>query len=476
MSKSAASARLSPLEKIALCHVGVLLIGSTWAFGGNIGWARLALSVWASLAVPLVALAFCQKNSSGAEARRNSWWLLPPALYAALVISSVFNPSFRPITSEGAVLLVHQGPAHPHLPSTVSPAASLHSLWFGAGVYLSAFNLALTLRSRTSLRFLFTLVAANTLALSVFGTLQALSSAGFYFGAAVSPNTRYFATFIYNNHWGAFMILSLSLCIGLLFYHVRRFQGRDLWHSPFSAALTGVLLIAATAPLSASRAATGMAALLVTVACLHAVVQISRTRRREQRPVWPPVLILVVTLLLAGSAIGWLGLRMINQRVVETRTALNQEQNLLGGRLELYRDTWELAARKPVFGWGLDSYGTAFQLIRPRPLQAHRQYELSYDTAHNDWLQSLAETGWAGTGLLVLTAAFPLAAVFRRKTAHPLVAYPLLGLAIVLLYAAIEFPFSSAALVILFWTCLFAVVRYARLSPDTPPARAGATP
>jgi O-antigen ligase len=478
MIKPASSPRFSLLEKIVLTHVGVLLISSTWAFGGNIGWARLALSAWGSLSLPIAIAAFFQRlpDGGGNEARRKAWWLIAPALYAALIVASAFNPSFRSISWEGSVLLVHKGPVHPHWPSTVNPVGSLASLWFAAGAYLSAYNVALVLRSRTGLRFVFTLVAVNTLALSVFGTIQSLLSAGYFFGATISPNTRFFATFIYNNHWGAFMILALSVVLGLLFYHVRRFQGRDLWHSPFSVALIGVLLIAATAPISASRAATAMTAVLLTVACIHALGQITVVRRRARRPVWPPVLLLLILIIGTTGAVGWLGLRSISERVADTRAALNQNENLLAGRVELYRDSWELVARKPVFGWGLDSYGTAFQLIRPRPLQANRQYERSYDTAHNDWLQSLAETGFMGTALLVLAAVLPLSSLRHRGKGHPLIVYPLLGLGLVLAYAFIEFPFSSGAFVILFWTCLFSLIRYARLQPDHASTQDATTP
>lgn len=465
MSSANTAPRLSTLEKIVLFHVAVLLLGSTWAFGGNIGWARLGLSAWGSLALPLTVFALANKSAlAPGVSRRQAWWLLPVALYAGLVIASTFNPSFHPITSEGRTLLVHRGAAHPHWPGTVNPSASLKALWFGAAAYLSAFNLSLVLRNRAALRRLLVFIAANTLVLSVFGTLQKLSASGFYFGAAISPNKRYFSTFIYNNHWGAFMILVLSVAVGLLFYHLRRSHERDLWHSPFTGALLGVLVIAATAPISASRAATGMAVVLLATAVAHAIVRIVISRRRHRLSVWPPLAILAAFVLAVTGAVGWLGFKSINERYTETRIALEKNHSIWTERAELYGDTWKLASQKPVFGWGLDSYGTAFQLIRPRSIQPRRQYEASYDTAHSDWLQSLAETGFAGTALLLLAVALPLATLPRNQLVHPLVAYPLAGLGLVLLYAWIEFPFSSAAVLIAFWTVFFSTLQFAKLT------------
>jgi O-antigen ligase len=471
MSRSSdAPSRFSLLEKITLIHVTVLLLASAWLYGGNIGWARLGLSIWGSFSVPITLAAISMKSAARHAARKKAWWLIPPALYAALVVAGTFNPSFREITSDGVPLLIPRGDAHAFLPGVVNAEAALRSLWFGAGVYLAAFNLALVVQNRAALRFILIFLAANTLVLSVFGTLQALSSAGYYFGSVESPNIRFFATFIYNNHWGAFMILGLATSIALLFYHARRVHGRDLWHSPFSAALIGVLFIAATAPVSASRAATGMAVTLLSAALVHALVRIVSARRHSGRSSAPPLLALLALVIAASGAIGWLGYRSINARYVETRSAMETHQSLIDGRLELYRDTWTLASQKPLFGWGLDSYATAFQLIRPRPVQTHRQYESSYTTAHNDWLQSIAETGFVGTGLLLLTLALPLAGLGKSSLRHPLIAYPVGGLALTLLYAAVEFPFASAAFLITFWTLVFTLIRYAELTAAPNPS------
>jgi hypothetical protein len=102
-------------------------------------------------------------------------------------------------------------------------------------------------------------------------------------------------------------------------------------------------------------------------------------------------------------------------------------------------------------------------LIRSRPLEAGRQYEASYVEAHSDWLQSIAETGFVGTTLLLLMTFIPFLSVPFRKLSHPLVGYPLLGCAIIALYAWIEFPFASGAVLITFWTVYFSAIRYARL-------------
>lgn len=463
MSSPSDPPRISLLEKAAFAHVAVLLLASSWLFGGNIGWARTGLSLWASLSPALTIAAFLHQGSRGRDARRHAWWLLPLGLFSALVLSGTLNPSFRPIIVEGQPQLVHLGARHPDMPSTINPAQTLRAWWFGAGVYLSAFNLVIIPASRRLLRWLLVLISTNTLVLAVFGTVQKLSHAGFYFGAATSPNPRFFATFIYYNHWGAFMILCLATAAGLLFYHAERHRNRDLWHSPFTAALTGLLFIAVTAPVSASRAATAMAALVLAVFMIHAFTVVTVKRRAQRRPVWPVIALMLALAAGVTAAVGWLALRSINERYTETRIALDANQSLLAGRLDLYRDTWKLAEQKPAFGWGLASYEKAFQLVRPHSLRPRDWYVQYYANAHSDWLQSLAETGFVGTGLLLLMGVLPLAGIPRSALRHPLVAYPLLGCAIVLLYAWIEFPFGNGAVLIAFWTLYFSAIRLARL-------------
>jgi O-antigen ligase len=464
------SDQMSLIEQATLLHVGVLLFASSWVFGGNIWWMRTALALWASLSLPITLLALWQHGEMGRAARRRIWWLLPWLGMVALVGLSACNPSFRAMTAEGSPVLVNVGARWPNLPSCVNPAKTLGELWFYAGTYLSAFNLLLVPRHRRHLRKLLFAGVVNCLLLAVFGSMQKLLGAGYYFGAAASPNSRYFGTFIYNNHWGAFLTLWLGVTSGLLFHQASRASGRDLWHSPFSLLLVALLMLAATAPLSASRAATLLAALTLAIMTVHALTRIKAARQAHGESVWPPITVILLVVTISVGAIGWLAQRSIDERYVETRNVLVGKQPLWQGRLDLYRDTWTLAMRKPVFGWGLESFDSTFHLMRPRPLELSRQYESSYAEAHSDWLQSFAETGCAGTLLLALMGLVPLFGALWRANLTPLPAYLLLGCTLVSIYAAIEFPFANGAVVISFWTIFFACLRLGRGHPAAPTA------
>jgi O-antigen ligase len=454
------------LEKALWFHTCVFIASSAWIYGGNVGWMQTALSVWGTLGAVLTVTAFCQPGTAGREARNKLIWLTPFALFTVLVALSAANPSFRQVIIGGEVAFVKSSPSHAALPSSIAPRFSLQALWFSAGAYLSAFNLLLIPRSRASLRAFMAFIAINTFALAVFGTLQKLAGSGYYFGAAESPNPRFFSTFIYNNHWGAFMLLGLSTAVGLLFYHGRKKIGRDLWHSPFTGALIGVVFIAACAPVSASRASTLITMGVVAAATLHAVIRVAFARRKEGLLIWPAFLSIGCLAVATTGAVFWLAQPQITERYTETQRTIDQNQSIFGGRADLYKDTWNLALQKPVFGWGLNTFAVAFQVMRPVDINFRASNYTPYSNAHNDWLQSLAETGFVGTTLLVLMGILPLWSLPRFAATHPLVVYPLSGCVLVLLYATVEFPFGSNAVMITFWSLFFCVLRYAKLTVE----------
>lgn len=457
------------LEKVTFLHLAVLLLGASWLYGGNIWWMRTALSVWASLGIFITIAVLFEGGGRGRAMRRRLWWLLPWLLFIILVAASAFNPSARSMTIEGETVLVHFGAARAGWPSSVLPDRTLQELWFYAAIYLAAFNILLVPRGRRWLRLLVALGAGNCLVIAGFGTVQKLLAADIYFGAGHSPNPRFFATFLYYNHWGAFMILWLAAAAGLLFHYASRQQGRDLWHSPFTGAVLGLLVLAASAPVSASRAATGMMLGVTGTAAVHGLVRIIRHRSRERRSLAPPVLALLVFVIATGAAIGWLAQRSIDERVVETRANWAKDRTILGARADLYRDTWRLIQQKPAFGWGLESYANVIGIARPRGVGLYDKHENTFAEAHCDWLQSLLETGFVGTGLAILMGLVPLLAGIRQAFQSPLVPYVLLGAGLILLYALVEFPFANGAVVISFWLLLFAACRYARLERASEP-------
>lgn len=469
------SGRSALRERLTLLHVGVFVVFTAWAFGGQAPSARQGIVWWGTLGMGL----FLWNCAAGRRTDDGRWHpalrlLWPLWLYDVLVLISCFNPAFVAITVEGQRSWMVGDPVA-WLPTSARPLLSARELWQFNGIVLSAFNLVLAVSRRGRLRGLLFLLAGNALVLAVFGTFQKLIGAkGLWFGLVESPQPRFFSTFIYHNHWGAFTLLNTVACLALLFHYHRRGGYRDLWHSPVLLGAVATVLLAASVPLSASRSSTMLVGGLLVGALIHALARVIRSRRTSGRSALAPVAGIVVTAVLAAGAIGWLGRSVIAQRARLTAAqvaelAQDTQAGTLTSRLVLYGDTWRMAMDRPWFGWGLETYGSVFPIYNSqRPVEKWFSAP-RYVEAHNDWFQSLAETGFVGTGLLALLAGLLLAAPPWRRSNSVVPRYLLAGCGLVLLYAWLEFPFANPAVMLTFCTVFCCAVRYATLDARAEP-------
>ena len=452
-------------EKAVLVHLSVMIVGLSWSFGGQIGWARQALLAWGSVGILLfVAIAVLKPNK--ASLARHLWPLLA---FDVIVIASCFNPIFVSFVREGQPFFMLVDPPHRWLPSSARPDLTWRALWQLNAIVLSSYNLVLAVQRRRTLRRLLLLIAGNAVVLAIFGTFQKLTGAkGLWFGLVDTPQSYFFSTFVYHNHWGAFTLLNIGACLGLLFHFWRRHDQRDVWHSPVPAGALAVLVLAATVPLSGSRSSTILAGLFLLGSLLHVLSALSQ-RRRSGGAARGPVTMIVIGAVLAVAAIVWLGSDVIGQRARLTGEQIAQAQGQASpdSRLTLYRDTIRMGMVRPWFGWGLETYGDVFRIYNSqRAVEVHFGQPY-YRAAHSDWLQLFAETGAVGTALIGLLLLGLLRGIrWRRAAAIP--RYLLAGCALVLLYAWLEFPFANPSVLVAFWCSLCIAVRYAALDPVRP--------
>ncbi len=452
------------LEKIAVGHAATLLIFATWGLGGAAPWSRFTLCVLGTAGLAVTLLAVRERMRGGKGSLRLLHWLWPVLLFDLLVFSSLFQPSFRSATVEGSAVFVPLQQVSA-LPSSARPEVTAEALWLANALFIPCFNLVLAVRQRRLLRLLLLVTGANALALAIFGTLQTLIHApGLYFGTIPSPNPNFFATFIYQNHWGAFAVLMFALLVGIVFHDARKPGYRNFWHSPAFGLAIAAGLLAATAPLSRSRAATALVLVLGAAACAHALRVLNAHRRAIGRSAGGPALILALAVAVAGLGMFWLAKPIIAERAADTRaqwTAI-RDAGTLGSRARLYSDTWKMAQDRFWFGWGLGSYPAVFTLYNTHESPADR-LPVHFEDAHSDWLQSLAEVGVVGTGLRIAALLLPLAALRRRRPLPVLSLYLLAGCGAIVAYAGIEFPFGNPAVTFAFLLCFFCAIRLALL-------------
>ena len=462
---------LSRFERLTLAHVAILLVATTWGFGGNALWLRPTLAWWGSLSILITLSAILGRSESPLDLRPLRW-LWPFVLFNGVVLVSLWTPGFREVRSgPDTMMLARSVPAW--VPSAAVPAEARRALWLFDALYLSCFNVAFVLKRRRAVRGLVLIAMANALALAVFGTLQKLAGAdGLYFGRVRMRQQYFFSTFIYHNHWAAFALLMAAAGLGLAWRYNQRAGERGFLYTPGFAALVTVFLLAVTEPLSASRSGVILMAALLLAAFLQLILRVSRRRRRDGASAAAPLAGAALVLVLALAGIWYVAGDTIERRAVLTgqQLAVMRAEGTIGARMALYRDTWRMGRDRPWFGWGMASFPYAFMLYNTQEPDRRDRLPIFYSAAHDDWLESFAEHGVIGSLLLAGCGLAPLFGLRRSQLANPLTRYLLAGCALVLAYAWVEFPFGNIAVVLSWWLCYFCAVRYAYLHAGAPPA------
>jgi O-antigen ligase len=460
------------LERIVAVQVVALLSGVSWAFGGNADWVRTPISIWGSVGIVLtlvVALGRAAKPAVRSQALRWAW---PILLLNALVLVSCLTPGFRSLNYGGEEYLL---PLRIRwwIPSAARPSLALHSLWLFDGLYFSMLNIALVVGRRAVIRMLLAIAVGNSLALSVFGTVQKLvGSNGIYFGAVKSPQDYFFASFVYDNHWGAYIILTMGMCLGLVLRYAHGSRGGGFFRGPSLVGLVAAFLIGLSVPFSGSRACTLLLGVLACIALAKGAPRVVRSLRTSG--VTPVVAYagMVAAGVIAAFAAWTVAGDVIQSRIAKAKDQVSTmwSQGSIGARGIVYHDTWRMARPRLAFGWGMGSFPSVFALYNTQVAPGDH-IPVVYHDAHSDWLQSVAELGFVGTALIGFAIVLPLLAI-RRSRVGQIPFFLFAGCALVGAYAWVEFPFGNVAVVLEWWFCMFCAVQYGRLTEASAPAAA----
>ena len=464
---------LSMIELVTFCHLAIYVILASWYFGGCSDNARMTLSWWGTIGGLILVIAIGDKAHRQSINLGTLKWLWPLGAFNALVLISCLTPNFRALDFGADVGFVKIEDLSIWIPSSAFPADSLRGLWLFDALFVSCFSATVTISQRRVIRWLLGVAVANAVVLAVFGTFQKLGHAkGLFFNAVPSPQPSFFASFVYDNHWGAFTILMTAICLGMIARTVRRQSLHDFFHSPAVAGLIGLLLLAISVPLSNSRACSALLTLLFALALAHWLTTSLRRRKAMKESRLIPIGAAAAAVIVGFAAIWYVASDSIRSRLETTKSqfAEMQAQGSIGGRKTLYRDTLRMGDDLPVFGWGMNSYPHVFMLYNTQESKAD-DLPVFYNDAHSDWLQSFAEHGIVGTLLLACCALIPLRCLLKVRTPGPIPGYLLGGCALILAYSWIEFPFGNPAVVLSWWFCLFCAVRYTLLE-SAPAAKA----
>jgi O-antigen ligase len=460
------------LELAVAAHVTIFLVGVSWAFGGNADWVRIPVSGWGTLGILLTLALASGRKARGPFTAGSLHWAWPVVGLNALVALSCLTPGFRVLLFRSETLMM---PVKVNwwTPSAARADLALRALLLFDGIYFSCLNLALAVRHRGTIRIILAVAVANALLLSIFGIVQKLSgSTGIYFGSVESPQTQFFASFVYDNHWGAFVVLMLGACIGLLLRYAHGSHGEGFFRGPAFSGLLAACLIATSVPLSGSRACTLLIGVLVAIGLVQGAPRIARALRLSGASPAGATMGMAVAAVLAVAGAWLVAGDVVQARIRKTEEQVSAmwAQGGIGSRSVLYHDTWRMAEEHLLFGWGMGSFPAVFSLYNSQESKVDH-LPVIYHDAHSDWLQSVAELGLAGTALIGTAVLLPALAL-RRLKVTPVPYFLLCGCALTDAYAWIEFPFGNVAVVLAWWLCFFSAVQYVRLTAQVgePPA------
>ena len=288
--------------------------------------------------------------------------------------------------------------------------------------------------------------------ISVFGILQHLTFNGkLYWVRELTYGGIPFGPYVNRNHFAGLMELLIPLAlVPLVLGKVRRER----------LAVVGLFAVMPIAALFLSASRGGIVSFFVQFALL--VYLLLRRRGLAKR-----LLAVSAVLLAALMIVTWLGVGRILQRFSSMQTLEVTE----GKRAAMRRGAWHIFLDHPLAGTGL---GT-FQIAYP-------PYETLYDAkvvnhAHNDYLQTLAETGALGglccawfLGVLLLKSF----SLFRQSDFSFPGALQLSGIvacAGFLVHALVDFNFHIPSNLWLFFLMAHLATTQIQQSPSIPPNR-----
>lgn len=217
--------------------------------------------------------------------------------------------------------------------------------------------------------------------------------------------TTPFGPFVNKNHFAGWMLMATPMAITLAAASLeslrrqgsRGFAEMLVWLSGPEGGRALLFSFCALA-MCVSLMMTGSRSGLVCIVVVVGGMLIAARRSLSARAMAGAAL---ATLVVLAMLLQWAGRDAAVERFVRDSSSLSM-------RVSIWKTSLGLVARAPVFGTGLNSFGTAMIVADPDASTVH------YAEAHNDYVQLLVETGALGLALALAAAGFG-AMVMRRR-------------------------------------------------------------
>ena len=458
--------QIHPQEKLLLAILGTQLALLPWLLGGVHIWTHWVSLVLASLAL---AVALTPRNYTEAQSSQGSFRLVMwPKLmrfpvfwlgliFLAYVTCQGLNPAWEFVRNERGAWWMQRIHHMEWLPSGVRAPIERGGEWRRLLVYLAVWlsvcALWIGITRRRSLQVLFTILAVNGVGLALFGLIQRLLGNGKIFWFYTSSNPSFFSSFIYKNHAGAFLNLTLILSCGIAGWYYFRGLRRLEKSNPAGIFMFFAVFIAMNVLISYSRGATmAMLLFLFTTLCIFLYWQFTGPSGLR-RP------IVVITMVVLFGFFLKTGMEALNTGLAWSHftKAFSSEDVSAKARVTVTKASLDMLHDYWLKGSGAGSYVFLFASYQQHypELWTTDGTRLLWEHAHNDIVEFPIELGLLGM-LMPLGAAgyFAVKMIRCYFWRNPLGLCVVGGLLFMLSHAWFEFIFQCPSILLTSWIML----------------------
>ncbi len=406
-------------EKLLFYAFLTLIVLAPIPVGSNRPWAWSLLQVALFITLSLWLMLWAGGKANVSPVFRAAWpahaaflaWLillvlqqlpLPPAIVGWLspTVHAAHEIARQVVPTEAGMTL------------SLDAFATRSALFRSLGYYCAFVLTLLLVSNRERARTLALALVATALVLSVYGVLMHLGAVTHnWFGTTIEHGGSASATFPNRNHFAGWLVMCLSLGIGLLLADIKD-RRYETWRQ-FAKAMLELMfsrkiqlrlaLCILVIALTTTHSRMGNTAFFVSL-IIAGVLGLLLSRHAPRGTVLLLSSLLVIDLLIVGS---WFGVQKLAQRIEATTTQEFQE------RQDPSEFVFSHINDYPIFGSGAGTFYVVF------PIYRGPNVETFFDYAHNDFAQLAAETGWVGFSILgflvILSAAVALRAQWLRR-------------------------------------------------------------
>ncbi|OQY55246.1 MAG: hypothetical protein B6247_08390 [Candidatus Parabeggiatoa sp. nov. 2] len=277
------------------------------------------------------------------------------------------------------------------------------------------FTLTLLLvNTRSRLRWVAYALVFSGLFQALYGSLMTLSGLEYgFFHEKVYYRDVATGTFINRNHLAAYLVMCLSVGIGLLIAQLGDGKAPSSWRKRVVGLLDWILspkmllrlfLVIMVIALVMTHSRMGNTAFFASM-LIAGILTLMLSRRANRATVILLVSLIVIDIFIVGA---WFGVEKVAQRLEQTSFSTEKRDEVDIYTIPYWQDYF-------LTGSGLGSYYTTFPRYQGADVKGF------WNHAHNDYLEFAVETGIIGALLLgialLLTLAMVLIALYRRRRA-----------------------------------------------------------